>query len=558
MIRRRNPARADGLPATLHPVLRRVYAGRGIQSAEELETGLDRLLPPTLAGLEAACELLGSSLMARERIVICGDYDADGATSTALAVSTLRELGGDVDFCVPDRFRMGYGLSPELAEQAAATGARTLVTVDCGIASHAGVRAAKVLAMRVIITDHHLPGPDLPDADAIVNPNCGGDPFPSKHLAGVGVMFYLLTALRVHLRGKGWFDRRPEPRLSTGLDLVALGTVADLVRLDTNNRLLVGQGLRRIRAGQARPGIQALLQVAGRVPERVYASDLGFSVGPRLNAAGRLTDMRLGIQCLLAPDMASAQALATKLEQLNLERRDLQAKMEVSASDLAVDNVSVGVSLFDPGWHEGVVGLVASRMKEKLHRPVIAFARAQQAGMLKGSARSIPGLHIRDALVAVDAGSPGLINRFGGHAMAAGLSLAESRFEEFRTIFDQVCRAAVPASALERHIETDGELNEEEFSLETAQVLEQGGPWGQGFPEPLFDGLFSIESARVVGDVHVKYRLRTGGGKGVSAIHFRGLGAMRSSGQARFVYRPVISRWRGEELEMQVQELLPA
>ena len=558
-IRHRAPGNLEALPSTLHPVLRRVYASRGISTPDELTLDLKSLLPPTLKGLPEACAELTRALNEKYRIVIAGDYDADGATSTALAVSTLRALGAEVDFVVPDRFKMGYGLSPELVQEAVQAGAQVLVTVDCGIASHAGVAAARAQGLRVIITDHHLPGPTLPDAHAIVNPNCLGEVFPSKHLAGVGVMFYLLMALRSHLRDQGWFKSHTEPNLSEGLDLVALGTVADMVRLDHNNRILVAQGLRRIRAGRARPGINALLQAAGRTLKTVSASDLGFAAGPRLNAAGRLTDMRLGIRCLLTQTEAEATLCATELDRLNRERRSLQGQMEEGALDLAVGNTDVGVCLFDSEWHEGVVGLVASRLKEKLHRPVIAFARAQEAGLLKGSARSIPGLHIRDALAAVDSQNPGLIERFGGHAMAAGLSLRESNLKIFSATYDAICRQWLDEAALEQVIETDGELAQDEFSTGTVQALEQGGPWGQGCPEPRFEGLFEIVSARVVGESHVKYQLRNASGQIVPAIHFRGIDRLTASGPVRLVYRPTINRYLGnEQLELFVENLLPA
>jgi single-stranded-DNA-specific exonuclease len=558
VIRRRVPTASGTLPATLHPVLRRVYASRGITTPDQLTLDLKSLLPPTLKGLPEACAELAQALGAKQRIVIAGDYDADGATSTALAVSTLRAFGADVDFVVPDRFRMGYGLSPELVEEAIKAGAQVLVTVDCGIASHAGVAAARERGLRVIITDHHLPGPDLPTAHAIVNPNCAGEEFPSKHLAGVGVMFYLLMALRSHLRERGWFKDRAEPQLSEGLDLVALGTVADMVRLDHNNRILVAQGLRRIRAGRARPGINALLSAAGRTLEAVSASDLGFAAGPRLNAAGRLTDMRLGIRCLLAATDAEAQPLAQELDRLNRERRNLQGQMEEGALDLAVGNSDVGVCLFDAKWHEGVVGLVASRLKEKLHRPVIAFARAQQPGLLKGSARSISGLHIRDALAAVDAQHPGLIERFGGHAMAAGLSLRESSLKAFAAAYDAICRKWLDEAALEQVIETDGELAPGEFTTDTQSALEQGGPWGQGCPEPRFDGAFEVADARVVGETHVKYQLRNASGQTLPAIHFRGIEQLTEAGTVRLVYRPTVNRYQGnEQLELLVENLLP-
>jgi single-stranded-DNA-specific exonuclease len=365
-------------------------------------------------------------------------------------------------------------------------------------------------------------------------------------------------ALRSHLRERGWFKDRAEPNLAEGLDLVALGTVADMVRLDHNNRILVAQGLRRIRAGRARPGIAALLAVAGRSVETVSASDLGFAAGPRLNAAGRLTDMRLGIRCLLAQTEAEAQPLAQELDRLNGERRNLQGQMEEGALDLAAGNSDVGVCLFDARWHEGVVGLVASRLKEKLHRPVIAFARGQEAGLLKGSARSIAGLHIRDVLAAVDAQYPGLVERFGGHAMAAGLSLRESNLEAFSGAYDAICRQWLDEAALEQVIETDGELAQDEVTLETVQALEQGGPWGQGCPEPRFDGAFEVAGARVVGEFHVKYQLRNGAGLALPAIHFRGLEQMTASGRVRLVYRPSLNRYQGnEQLELLVESLLP-
>lgn len=558
VLRRRVSSNVDALPSQLHPVLRRVYAGRGITNPAELPLDLPSLLPPTLKGLPEACAELAEALGAMRKIVIAGDYDADGATSTALAVSTMRSLGADVDFVVPDRFRMGYGLSPELVQEAIEAGAQVLVTVDCGIASHAGVAFARAQNLRVIITDHHLPGPTLPEAHAIVNPNCAGEEFPSKNLAGVGVMFYLLTALRAYLREQRWFDGRTEPKLSEGLDLVALGTVADLVRLDHNNRILIAQGLRRIRAGRARPGINALLQVAGRSLETVSAADLGFAAGPRLNAAGRLTDMRIGIRCLLAQTEDEALPLAQELDRLNRERRDLQGQMEAAALDLSAENAAVGVCLFDAGWHEGVVGLVASRIKEKLHRPAIAFARAQQAGMLKGSARSIAGLHVRDALAAVDAQNPGLIERFGGHAMAAGLSLRESNLARFSAAYDAVCRQWLDQAALEHAIDTDGELDDGEFTLDTVRALEQGGPWGQGCPEPCFEGVFLVANARIVGETHVKYQLRTAHGQTLPAIHFRGAEQMVKSGQIRLAYRPSINRYNGQEqFELQVNALLP-
>lgn len=560
VIRRRTMASQAALPANLHPVLRRIYAQRGLTSDAELSLDLRTLLAPqALMGLDRACDELAQALSARAKIVVVGDYDADGATGAALAVSALRAFGAThVDYLVPSRFTQGYGLSAALADAAHEMGAKVLLTVDNGIASLAGVARAKALGLRVVITDHHLAGPHLPEADAIVNPNQPGCGFMSKHLAGVGVMFYLLSALRTRLRETGWFRERPEPQMSAFLDLVAVGTVADVVRLDHNNRILVAQGLARIRARRARPGILALLQVAGRAPESVGSTDLGFAVGPRLNAAGRLEDMRLGIECLLATDAASATAIAERLDAINRERRDIEAQMRDDAMAMveSLDAAAIGVSLFDPGWHEGVVGLVASRVKDKLHRPAIAFARAQESGMLKGSARSIAGLHIRDALAAVDAQCPGLITRFGGHAMAAGLSLPEARFDEFNARFDEVCRAALDDAALERVLETDGELSAAEFALDTARALEHAGPWGQGFPEPLFDGRFEIVEGRLVGEKHARYRLRGPGARVIGAIHFSGAESLANSGPVEIAYRLCVNRYQGSEsAELRIEML---
>lgn len=560
VVRRRSPGQPERLPASLHPVLRRIYAQRGLVSDAELSLDLKGLLlPQSLLGIERACEELEGALRSGAKIVVVGDYDADGATGAALAVLVLRAFGAvSVDYLVPSRFSQGYGLSPALAEAAHEMGARLLLTVDNGIASLAGVARARELGLRVVITDHHLAGPQLPAADAIVNPNQPGCGFGSKSLAGVGVMFYLLTALRGRLRESGWFKDRAEPNLASHLDLVAVGTVADVVRLDHNNRVLVSQGLQRIRAYRARPGILALLRVAGRGAENVSSTDLGFAVGPRLNAAGRLEDMRLGIECLLADSEEAALAMAQRLDSINRERREIEGRMrdEAMAMIESLEAGTVGVSLFDPVWHEGVVGLVASRVKDRLHRPAIAFARAQDAGLLKGSARSIPGLHIRDALAAVDAQKPGLIARFGGHAMAAGLSLPEANFDEFSGRFDQVCRAWLDDSALERILESDGELSDAELCLATAQALEQAGPWGQGFPEPLFDGVFEIREWRVVGERHVRYRLQGPGGRLVEAIHFGGAERVANGGSVELAYRLSVNRYQGYETpELRVEML---
>ncbi|HEX4896061.1 MAG TPA: single-stranded-DNA-specific exonuclease RecJ [Solimonas sp.] len=560
-VRRRASGDPGALPPQLHPVLRRVYAARGVD-AGALTLDLRDLLPPhSLRGLDAAVDLLRSALHDGRRIVIAGDYDADGATGCAVGVLGLRALGASqVDYVVPDRFRMGYGLSPALAELAAARGAQLLVTVDNGIASVAGVARAQALGLQVLITDHHLPGPELPAAEALVNPNQPGCPFPSKHLAGVGVMFYLLLALRARLREDGAFAGREPPNLAELLDLVAVGTVADVVRLDRNNRILVEQGLRRLRAGRARPGLMALLQVAGRDPARLGAQDLGFVLGPRINAAGRLEDIRTGIDCLLAPDLETALPLARALDRYNRERRELEAQMRAEAEVLVGDcSDDTGISLFDPSWHEGVVGLVASRIKEREHRPVFAFARAQDPGWLKGSGRSIPGFHLRDALAAIDARHPGLLARYGGHAMAAGLSLREERLPQFRALFAAECRRTLSEDVLQRLLETDGELATAELSLETAQALETAGPWGQGFPEPLFEGRFQVADVRCVGadGAHVKYRLRHSGGT-VTAMDFGGAERLHSVGSLHLVYALSVNRWQGNEsLDLRIQHLEP-
>lgn len=545
---RRDAAAADALPASLHPVLRRLYAARGV-GADELALDLGKLLPPErLLGIDAAADLVVDAIAADRAIVIAGDYDADGATGVAVAVSGLRALGAArVDYVVPDRFRMGYGLSPALAELAAATGAQLLITVDSGIASNAGVAHAKALGLTVVITDHHLPGLELPDADAIVNPNQPRCAFASKHLAGVGVMFYLLLAVRARLRALGWFASRAEPNLAELLDLVAVGTVADVVRLDRNNRILVQQGLARIRAGRARAGLRALLQLAGRPAERLTATDLGFVIGPRINAAGRLDDIRTGIECLLAADLETAQPYAAQLDRFNRERREIEAQMREQAMELIEDSDATGVCVFDAEWHEGVVGLVASRVKDRLHRPAIAFARAQDDGQLKGSGRSIPGLHLRDALAAVDAEHPGLIVRFGGHAMAAGLSLAESDYARFAAAFDAVCARWLDDDALARVVHSDGELAGDELSLATALALESAGPWGQGFAEPLFEGLFEVQSVRVLKDAHLKYQLRDRSGQMLTAIHFNALETLCERGALHATYRLSINRWQDRE-----------
>lgn len=525
----------DRLPAEWHPVLRRVMAARHVSDAAELDARLSGLhAPGELAGMESAVPLLAQVVADQGRIVVVGDFDADGATGSALAVLALRALGAnDVSFVVPNRFAHGYGLSPGLVDDALVPLDPDLViTVDNGVSSVDGVATARRAGMRVIVTDHHLPGETLPAADAMVNPNLPGDPFPSKSLAGVGVAFYLMAALRSHLRRSGRFSSsRPEPDLAALLDLVALGTVADLVPLDRHNRILVEQGLRRIRAGRAQPGVTALIKVAGRDPARLTTADLGFAVAPRLNAAGRLEDMSYGIECLLEPDAGRAMEMAHRLDAINRERRTVQHAMQVQAEDaletvragLKTEDLPWGVSLFEPDWHPGVVGLVASRVKDRLHRPVVAFAPAEAgSGELKGSARSVRSLHIRDALAAVVSRHPGLVTRFGGHAMAAGLSMPRSSLAAFRDAFDREVREKLAEADLERVILTDGELAAEDFRLDLAERLRLAAPWGQGFPEPRFDGVFHVRDGRTVGGAHLKLQLEpASGGRALDAIAFQ-------------------------------------
>ncbi|BBI99343.1 single-stranded-DNA-specific exonuclease [Ferrigenium kumadai] len=495
------------------PALARVYAARGIADSKELDTALGALLPfDELKGVHEMARQLADAIAARKQILVIADYDADGATACTVAVRGLRSFGARVDFIVPNRFEYGYGLTPEIVHLAAQQSPDILLTVDNGIASVDGVTEANRLGMQVLVTDHHLPGDTLPDAACIVNPNQPGCTFPCKHLAGVGVIFYVLLALRAELRTRGAFADRPEPRLADLLDIVALGTVADVVKLDQNNRILVQQGLLRIRAGRACPGINALLQVARKNPERVSSQDLGFTVGPRLNAAGRLDDMSLGIACLLTDDPATALRIATQLDALNRERRSIEADMQDSA--LATleqydpqDRYSL--ALFDENWHQGVIGILASRLKDKFHRPVIAFARANN-GEIKGSGRSISGLHLRDALDLVSKRHPALIRKFGGHAAAAGLSIAEVDLADFTAAFEQAARDMLDAKDLARRIETDGALAQQDMTLEVAHLLDEQ-VWGQGFPAPQFSNDFAVMNQRVVGEKHLKLRLSANG-----------------------------------------------
>ena len=544
--------------AGLHPVVARVYRARGIDDT------LERLLHwQALGNVERAAALLADAVVAGERILVVGDFDADGATSAALTVGVLRACGAPhVDYLVPNRFEYGYGLTPEIVALAATRfDPQWLVTVDNGVSSHAGVAAANARGMRVIVTDHHLPGATLPDAAAIVNPNLAGDAFPSKALAGVGVVFYLMLALRKELAARG----RDAPRLADWLDLVALGTIADVVPLDRNNRILVAQGLKRIRAGRARPGIAALLRVAGRDPARVCASDIAFAVAPRLNAAGRLEDMSLGIECLLTDDDDQATRLAARLDALNVERRDIEKDMHDEARRILertrVDaaRAPVGVCLYEPAWHQGVIGIVAARVKEQLHRPVVAFARSGP-GELKGSARSIPGFHVRDALDTLAARHPAVLSKFGGHAMAAGVSIMEADYPAFAAAFDAIARERLDATALEQVLVTDGELTPDELCLELADALRDGGPWGQGFPEPLFDGVFELLDCRTVGERHLKMKVQPPGERRrFDAIAFNTPADFPAGLRARLVYRLDVNEWRGNRtVQLIVEHLEPA
>lgn len=556
-IRRRDIGANGNWPATVPSLLQRIYAARGALSLEQAQPRLAQLLPPdTLGGLDAATRLLADAIARNRHIVVVGDFDCDGATACAVGVRGLRMLGARrVSHAVPNRVIHGYGLSPGLVEDLAALQPDLLVTVDHGIACHAGIAAAKARGWQVLVTDHHLPGAMLPPADAIVDPNLPGDAFPSKMLAGVGVMFYVLLALRRHLRDASAFtDGGPD--LSTLLDLVAVGTVADLVPLDANNRALVAAGLRRLRAGQGCAGLRALIEVAGRDARTLTATDIGFGLAPRINAAGRLEDMAVGIECLLSDDFTHARDIAATLNEINSERRAVQQQMtdeaELALARVALDGSALApaLCLFDAEWHPGVVGLVASKIKERVHRPVIAFAPAEPGSeLLRGSARSIPGLHIRDALAAVDAAHPGLIGKFGGHAMAAGLSLSLPVLPQFElALREQVERMLDPA-LLQAEIVSDGALEDGEFTRMSAEALRDGGPWGQGYPEPLFDGEFEVLNSRVVGERHLKLELAPlqplHGGQRLNAIEFGGWNGEKPPARIRIAYRLEPDDYRG-------------
>lgn len=555
----------------LPPLLQRIYAARQIKTTEELDYSFSQLLPfDQLKGIDEAVHLLRDALESQQSILIVGDFDCDGATSTALAVKGLRSFGfSNINYLVPNRFEYGYGLTPEIVEVALDFEPDLIITVDNGISSIDGVATAKAHGIRVLVTDHHLAGAKLPEADAIVNPNQPGDNFSSKNLAGVGVMFYLLMALRAHLRERHWFEKHntDEPNLAQWLDLVAMGTVADVVPLDHNNRILVSQGLARMRAGKLCLGLKAMTMVASRNLENLSASDIGFAIAPRFNAAGRLDDMSLGIECLLSTDEQTAIKLAQQLDQLNRERRSIEDEMKQQALELLStmclndDNESlpIGLCLFEAEWHEGVVGILASRIKDRLHRPVIAFARTAN-NQIKGSARSVKSVHIRDVLDAVATQHPQLLSRFGGHAMAAGLTLAENDYQQFSQAFDQEVRRHLDAGSLQGQIETDGELHADEQSMAMVETLSKAGPWGQGFEEPLFEGEFRVQQARILAEKHLKMVVSNEQGVSIDAIAFNTTDHdwPQKVERVHIVYRLDINEFRGvRKLQLMVQHIEP-
>jgi single-stranded-DNA-specific exonuclease len=555
------------LSAAIHPVMQRIYSARGLTRDNELNLELAHMAPVSrLKGVAEAADLLFEALCSEKSILIVGDYDADGATSAALAMLALDAYGAkQVSYLVPNRFDYGYGLTPELVELAASRAPGLIITVDNGISSLSGVERANDLGIPVLITDHHLPPACLPSAAAIVNPNQPGDTFPSKHLAGVGVIFYVMAALCRKLKHVGWFQQRglSEPNPAQWLDLVALGTISDLVPLDYNNRVLVAQGLKRIRAGYCQPGIRALAEIAKRSLPNLVASDIGFALAPRLNAAGRLDDMSLGIECLLTDSLRRAQQIAKQLDQLNHERRSIEQTMKIQA-DTLLDRLHLntegvlptGLCLYDEAWHQGVVGILASRIMSQYHRPVIAFAKGD-SGTLKGSARSIVGLHMRDLLAGIASQNPGLITRFGGHAMAAGLTVSETEYPRFKQVFEEQTAEELSPEMLEGVVLTDGELLPHELNLEMAEIIRNGGPWGQGFPEPLFEGYFDLQQQRVVGEGHLKLQLSsTNGAWTIKAIAFNQPPLSESDRQIQLTYRLDVNEFRGKRSPQLIVETI--
>jgi len=554
------------LRAGVHPVLARVYAGRRVHSADELSYDTAKLLAPeTLMNVGRAATLLADAIAARQRILIVADYDADGATACAVGIRALRSFGATVDYLVPDRFKLGYGLSPELVDLAAERRPDLLVTVDNGIASVEGVARANALGLATLITDHHLPGDQLPEASCIVNPNQPGCGFASKSLAGVGVMFYVMLALRAELRARGAFRDATEPHLGALTDLVALGTVADVVPLDANNRVLVAQGMKRLRAGRAKAGLNALLRIAGRAPAKASAFDLGFVLGPRLNAAGRLADMGLGIECLITDDEARAANCAQALDELNRERRRIESEMlddalgALEAVLTARETPGTAAVFFEAGWHQGVVGILAARLRERLHRPIVCFARADSGtggnanpGLLRGSGRSIPGFHLRDCLDLVAKRAPGLILRFGGHAQAAGLTLREADLRRFADLLERTAEELMPPGALAPIVETDGMLDSAYASLDVAQLIERQ-IWGQGFPQPLFCDTFTVQNQRVVGARHLKLKLIKDG-RSYQAMRFGSLDPLPA--RARAAYRLTVNEYNGlQSVQLNIEQV---
>lgn len=586
VIVRRTKVDDSYLPAITHPIVKQIYASRGITSEKDLELIVNNLagvseLTSAFKGMNEACELLYAALNAKTNIIIVGDFDADGATSTALMMTALSLLGSqNHSFIVPNRFEYGYGLTPEIVDIAAQQGAEMLVTVDNGISCIAGVQRAKELGLKVIVTDHHLPGHSLPDADAIVNPNQRGCTFPSKALAGVGVAFYLMLALRKYCREKDYFKTLniAEPNIAQLLDLVALGTVADVVSLDTNNRILVEQGLKRIRAGQTRPGIQALIEIANKNQQRLVASDFGFALGPRINAAGRLDDMSYGINCLLAPDLSSARTMARELDDLNKTRREIEQGMQIEAERVLTslhfdeNHLPNAIALYQQDWHQGVIGIVAGRMKEKYHRPCIVFANGKENDSgesstieIKGSARSIPGLHIRDLLEHIDSQHPGIILKFGGHAMAAGLSITRNNFDKFQQLFNEFAGKWLKEEDLQSIILSDGELDIGDMTLGFSETLRDAGPWGQNFPEPLFDDTFTLIQQRIVGEKHLKLVVEKNSSHGKQV--FDGIAfnvdvkawPNTQAKQVRLAYRLDVNEFRGKRtVQLMIEDIRTA